>query len=523
MSTTDDSPSSAQQAPRTRAHSTFSDSANSDDAHLMAIGYKPQLDRSLSWFSNFALGFLYLSPMVGVISIFAMGIAAAGGAAIWWIPIVGVGMLLIALVFGEVVSQYPIAGGIYQWSRRLWSGQYAWLMSWIYVGSITMGITTTALFSSDFVASLFLGTADEPSVSASPLQKLIITIAVLGFCLALNLRGTRALGVITKIGLVAELSGVVGVGIYLLLFERTNSFDIFFTTMGRSSEHGLLYAMLAASLVGLYLFGAIESCGELAEETPNPARAIPRAMILTVIVGGLAAMTAFAGFALATPNLEDVVSGSETNPIPTMLQATLGTFGSKVFLLVAVTSFIAGVMGQQTAVSRFVFSLARDGMFPGSHVISKTAKKHPTPVNALLITNVLPVLVVIFIYFSPDSLFRLAGFQVIAIYAAFGMVVAAALRARVKGWRPAGPWNLGRFGLPVTVAALLYCMIAIVILARPGDQDSFFDRWIGLIGFGIVLVTGLAYLFIAKPERKSNAPEGDAIEIANMMREREAL
>src|SRR3954471_17703900 len=86
MSTTDDSPSSAQQAPRTRAHSTFSDSANSDDAHLMAIGYKPQLDRSLSWFSNFALGFLYLSPMVGVISIFAMGIAAAGGAAIWWIP-----------------------------------------------------------------------------------------------------------------------------------------------------------------------------------------------------------------------------------------------------------------------------------------------------------------------------------------------------------------------------------------------------------------------------------------------------
>lgn len=518
MSTIDESAPSAEHRPHDAPRAAGA-AHNSDEAHLIAVGYKPQLERSLSWFSNFALGFLYLSPMVGVVSIFAMGIAAAGGAAIWWIPIVGVGMLLIALVFGEIVSQYPIAGGIYQWARRLWSGKYAWQMSWVYVGSITMGITTTALFSSNFIASLFLGTPEQPSVTASPLQRLVITLGVLVFCLILNLRGTKALGFITKIGLVAELTGVVGVGTYLLIFERKNSFDIFFSTLGKASEHGLLYAMLGASLVGLYLFGAIESCGELAEETPNPARAIPRAMILTVTVGGGAAMVAFAGFALATPNLDEVLSGQETNPIPTMLQATLGTVGSKIFLLIAVISFIAGVMGQQTAVSRFVFSMARDGMFPGSHVISKTAGRHHTPVSALLITNVLPALVVVFVYFSPDSLFRLAGFQTLAIYVAFMMVVFAALRARMKGWRPAGSWNLGRFGLPVNILALAYGIFAMVILARPDNtQADFFDRWIALIGLLVVVITGLAYLLIAKPERKSDAPEGDAIEIANMLR-----
>jgi amino acid transporter len=509
LSTISDPPRTAQQ----------SIGPGGDDAHLAVLGYEAELERSLSWVSNFALGFLYLSPMVGVVSIFAVGLAAAGAVSIWWIPIVGVGMLLIALVFGEIVSQFPIAGGIYQWARRLWSGKYAWMMSWIYVASITMGITTTALFSSGFIASLFLGTPEKPSVDATPMQKLVITLGVLGICLALNLQGTKALGFITKVGLVAELSGVVGVGTYLMIFERKNSFSIFFDTMGKSSEHGFLYAFLAASLVGLYLFGAIESCGEVAEETPNPDRTIPRAMILTVVVGGIAAMLAFAGFALATPNLEDVLSGAESNPIPIMLQASLGTVGSKIFLVIAITSFIAGVMGQQTAVSRFVFSLARDGMFPGGKMISQTAGKHRTPVNSLLVTNVMPVLLVIFIYFSPDSLYRLAGFQVIAIYAAFMMVVFAALRARLKGWRPAGSWTLGKWGLPINVTALVWGIVAIVILGRPDtSQVHFFDRWIAALGFVVVLATGLAYLFTAKPELKSTAPEGDAIEVANRLR-----
>lgn len=494
-----------------------------DDAHLKALGYEPNFERSLSWVANFALGFVYLSPMVGVVSIFAMGLAASGGTAIWWIPIVAVGMLSIALVFGEVVSQFPLAGGLYQWARRLWSGQYAWFMSWIYIAAITMGITTTALFSSDFVASLLFGTPDEPSVTSSPLQKLIITLGVLLMCLLSNLRGTHTLAILSKIGLAAELTGVVGVGLYLLIFARKNSFSIFFDSLGAMGSHSFIYAFIGASLVGLYLMGGFESCGEVAEETPNPARTIPRSMMLTVVVGGSAAMLAFAGFALATPDLADVVAGADTNPIPTMLQATLGTVGSKIFLVVAITSFLAGVMGQQTAVSRFVFSFARDGMFPGSQVIARTARKRAVPVNALLITNILPVLLTLFIYVSPGSLFRLAAFQVLGYYFAFWMVVLAAQRARFRGWRPGGPWTLGRYGMAVNIGALVYGVLAMLVLARPGAPDlPFFDRWIALIGFLVVAATGLAYLLIAKPESKSTAPQGDAIEIAEKLRARTA-
>lgn len=81
---------------------------------------KEQFNRSIGLISNFALGFTYLSPLTAVYSLFALAVTLAGLPAVWWILIVACGQLLVALVFGEVASQYPITGGLYPWARRLW-------------------------------------------------------------------------------------------------------------------------------------------------------------------------------------------------------------------------------------------------------------------------------------------------------------------------------------------------------------------------------------------------------------------
>jgi len=309
-----------------------------------------------------------------------------------------------------------------------------------------------------------------------------------------NLSGGKTLARVSQIGLAGELIGIIIVGLYLILFQRKNDWSVFFDSMGAGGEGSYLTAFLGASLVGLYLYYGFEACGEVAEETPNPARSIPRSMILTVTVGGFAAFFAFAGYVLAAPDLPQIVSGEIANPIPTILQATLGTAGMKIFLAIVLISFLAGVMGQQTAVSRLVYSFARDDMFPGSRVIARTGEKHHVPHNALLITNILPVLLVVYVYFSPDSLFRIAGFQVTAGYCAFAIVVLAALRARLKGWRPAGQFTLGRWGHTVNVVALVYLLAGMVVLAKPDlttEGLAWYDRWIALLGFSIVALSGL--------------------------------
>ncbi|KXF54373.1 amino acid permease [Rhodococcus sp. SC4] len=494
---------------------------DADEAYLKSLGYEQTFERKISLWGNFALGFVYLSPMVGVVAMFGVGLAIAGPPAIFWIILVGIGQFLVALVFGEIVSQFPLAGGIYQWARRLWGGRYAWQMSWQYIWCIMIAIATTALFGSDFVVSLFKGTADEPSVTATPTEKLWITLAMLGICLLFNLTGTRTLALIAKIGLAGELIGIIVVGLYLLVFERKQEFSVFFDSLGAGGSDGYIKAFLGASLVGLLLFYGFEACGEVAEETPNPARSIPRAMQMTVGIGGAAALLAYGGFVLAAPNLPAIISGDDSNPIPTIMQDSIGTVGTKLFLVVALTSFLAGVMSQQAAASRLVFSFARDDMFPGSRIFKKVSEtRHHLPVNALLAINVVPVLLTLFNYFSPDGLLRIAAFQVLAGYVAFQMVVLAALRARIRGWRPAGIWNLGRFGMVINIAALAYGILACIMLAKPSGDAAlpFFDRWTALIGFIIVSALGLTYMLITKPELKSTAPEGDAKEVADRIR-----
>jgi amino acid transporter len=491
-------------------------SLSGDDAHLRVLGYEEKFDRKIGMWSNFALGFLYLSPMVGVLSMFTQALTTAGPPAIGWLVIAAFGQLLVAMVFGEIVSQFPIAGGLYQWARRLWNGPYAWIMSWIYIAGIVVGCTTTAMFSADFVLALF---HPDSNISSTPLEKLVIATVVVLICVALNSTGSKTLATIAKIGLAAEVAGIVVVGLYLLVFSRKNSVSVLFDTMGTGHDGNYLSAFVTAAIIGLVLYYGFEACGEVAEETPNPTRTIPRSMMLTVILGGAAALFAFIGYILAAPNLQDIVDGNVANPITAILTGTFGEAGTKIFLVVALTSFLACVMGQQAAGSRLIFSFARDDMFPGSNIFKKISSRK-VPVNATMLVAALCICLFVLLYFLPDALFRVAAFQMLAGYFAFQMVVFASLRARAKGWKPGGQWSLGKWGWPVGVGALVYGVLSMIVLARPnGDLSlAFYDRWIALIGFVVVAVVGLTYMLIAKPYRHSTAPEGDAIEIADLLR-----
>ena len=77
---------------------------------LAALGYRQELSRVLSLFDNFAVAFSYLSPMVGIYSLYTLGIGTGGPRYIWTIPIVVGLMMLVALVFGELASEYPLSG-----------------------------------------------------------------------------------------------------------------------------------------------------------------------------------------------------------------------------------------------------------------------------------------------------------------------------------------------------------------------------------------------------------------------------
>src|ERR1700694_5437975 len=115
-----------------------------DAALLQKFGYKQELRRTLGFLSNFAVAFSYISVSTGTFSLFALGLAAGGPGFFWTWPIVALGQFMVALNFAELASHFPIAGSIYQWSKRLSSPTLGWFTGWFYFFAGVLTITGVA-------------------------------------------------------------------------------------------------------------------------------------------------------------------------------------------------------------------------------------------------------------------------------------------------------------------------------------------------------------------------------------------
>lgn len=482
--------------------------ADSDAEQLRKLGYSSNFNRTMSLWENFALGFTYLSPVVGVYTLFSLCLAAGGPPMFWAYLLVGCGQLLVCLIFGEVVSQFPISGGVYPWARRLVGARWAWMVGWIHSIALCVTIAAVAVGAGPYLAAMM---GFEPSNNTNIIIALVLTL----FATVINLSGTKVLARIAMFGFLCELVGAMVVGLYLLVCERHQPISVVFNTFDIRVDGSYLPAFLTASLAGMFLYYGFEACGEVAEEIPNPGKKIPVAMRMTIYIGGIAAMFACLALILAVPDMHAVINGIDKDPVKTILNHAFGSMGSKVVMGVVMISFTSCVISLQAAVSRLLHSYARDEMIIGSKMLRKISTRTQVPVAALFVSGVVPAFIILLGYFLQDAVATIVSFAAIGIYLAFQMIVIAALYARARGWKPSGNFTLGAFGLPVNIGALAYGAGAIINMSWPRNPGAaWYVNYAMILSSAVVISIGLLYMLIAKPFARCNKPAGDAWKIS---------
>src|SRR5690242_3816551 len=156
----------------------------------------------MNLWGNFSLGFTYLSPVVGVYSLFAFALGTGGPPMIWAVVLAAVGQLLVATVFGEVVSQFPVSGGIYPWARRLWGRRWAWMAGWVYALALLATIASVSYGAGPFMAQML-------GIETSTTSTVVCALVVVAIATLLNLGGTKLLAKAAIFGFAAELAGAV--------------------------------------------------------------------------------------------------------------------------------------------------------------------------------------------------------------------------------------------------------------------------------------------------------------------------
>ena len=514
--------------------------ADEDAAVLESLGYRQELGRVLGLFDNFSVAFSYLSPMVGVYSLFVLGAGAGGPRYLWLMPVVVAFMTLVALVFGELGSAYPIAGALYQYGRRTVGPRYGWWVGWIYGIALLVTVASVDTGIVGYFCALvnnLAGTKLNPASHTTILAVTVVLIVIQGL---INAVGAKLMSTATKYGVYVETIGTFGVAIALGaagLFHH--GIGYLFTTQGAQhlktnplgvgfGGHWWTEAALVAVLAHVYIFYGFESAGDIAEETRGASRQVPRAMRSSLLYGGIASFVLVGALLLAIPSgakgyagIMNVATGG-----PAAVLAQLPTWTQDLFLAVICVAFVSCGTAVQGAGARLAYSYARDSQIPASGWVRKVSPRFQTPVNAITVGCVVPILFSLLVDVNPkhnlhilwfvypaqvNALTALVSFGVSGIYLSFLLTVVGSMVARARGWQPQGRFRLGVWGWPVSVLGAVYLAAMLVNIVYPSGLASgrgalFNLDWITLMVMIAIVVVGGVYFLAARPWR--HVPSG---------------
>jgi amino acid transporter len=266
---------------------------------------------------------------------------------------------------------------------------------------------------------------------------------------------------------------------------------------GAGTSLGYLGAFMIASIMSAYVFYGFDTAGALAEETLEPRRHAPRAILRALtaafVAGGLLMLVGM----MAVGNIKAQELG--TLGMPYLIKSTLGNGLGDVFLVCSAIAVTVCCLAVQTAAIRLVFAMARDGRLPFGRAMSQVSKRSRTPVVPALLTGVLTIVLLLVNIGNQRAFYILTSVAIILFYIPYLMVTAPMLLRRLRGDWPTdghGPWfHLGRWGLPVNLVAVVYGAAMTVNLAWPRaavyGSDHWYFQWGAIVFTAVIVAVGL--------------------------------
>jgi urea carboxylase system permease len=480
---------------------------------LAEFGYKQELDRSIGKFASFAAGISYISILTGVFQLFFFGFAF-GGPAYWWTwPMVFAGQVMVALAFAELAANYPVAGSIYNWGKRVGNATISWLGGWMMLTASVVTLAAVALayqYTLPQIWSELQIVGDGTGKYDYSINAVILGSVLILFTTIINALGVKLMARINSAGVFIELIAAVLL-ILLLAVNITRGPDVLFETQGTGEGHdwGYLGAFLTAALASAYVMYGFDTASSLGEETHDPRRTAPaaimRAVVASFILGGLILL--FAIMSVSNINSPEIASGGLQFVVLDVLGNTMG----KVFLICVAIAVTVCCLAVHTATIRMMFAMARDNNLPAGERLAKVHPKTKTPIVPAVLIGVLGLLILVVNIRQPQIFTVITSIGIIMIYIAYLLVTVPMLVQRLQGkWPPrhgreSGYFSLGRLGLPINVIAVLWGAGMAINLAWPRkdvynatEPFHWYLQYGAVLFISIVFFGGLLYYWLVQ-------------------------
>jgi urea carboxylase system permease len=522
--------------------------SETDARDLEAFGYKQELHRTLGSFSSFAAGYSYISILTGMFQTSYLGFYFAGPAFIWaWIFVL-FGQMMVALQFAELSAHYPLAGSVYQWSKNVAGRAWAWNTGWMYMCAQIITVPAVALAWQVILPQIdtrfqFIKctpnkttcpNADFPLYNNPAFAKNAIILGIIMIILTtiINVAGVSVMARINNIGVIAELIGASGLIVLFLIHAQRGPGQVLTNTANTANvpvNHawGYLGALLVGAIMPLYVMYGFDTAGSLAEETDNPRKKAPRAVIQALATAGTMGflLILFGTMAVSDAGYANITS---INGLAGITTDVLGSTWGKVFLAdVALAIFVCCLAIHAMSV-RILFAMGRDNNLPGGSRLAHVSGTRRVPVFPAVLVGVISIVILASNIANPYAFTIVISLGIIFMYLAYLGVTIPLLQQRLNGWpgnvadAKDGLFKLGSFAVITNVIAILYGASMAINLSWPRDYyygTKWYQQYGPIIGVAAVVVSGLILWFAYQQNRQEVLPEHRAESLSAAMHE----
>lgn len=457
-----------------------------DAGALGRLGYAQELLRRMGGFSSFAVSFSIISVLTGCITAYADAIGPGGPVALGlgW-PLVSVGTMFVAVAMAELASAFPTAGALYHWSALLGSAGWGWMTAAMnLVGQVAI------------VAAIDFGCASElaATLGLSGRAPFVLLAVILASHALFNAFSVRLVAWLNDFSATVHILGVVVLVGALFTLGRAQPISFLahggFTTRADGS---VAFGFANGLVLSMFTFTGYDASAHLAEETHDPARRTPWGILSSVAVSAVAGYLLLAAITLAIRDLPAIAS--DKHAALTVMRGALGDGFGRVAMGLALAAMWFCGLSSVTSASRTMYAFSRDRGLPFSNLVSRVNPRTRTPLVAIGIATLGPLVLVLGTAPFSDSLFdAMAKMATMSLYVSYAVPILLGAIARHRGaWKTMGPFRLRRFGVLVAWVAVAWSALVLAVCCLPPNQLP-----ASMLAGAVVLLAALYFAVVRK-------------------------
>jgi amino acid transporter len=452
--------------------------ADQDERRLAELGYKQDLQRAWSGFSNFAISFTIISVLAGCFTTYGQAWNNGGPIAIsWGWPIICGLILVVALCMSELVSAYPTSGGIYWWAAQLGGPKWGWFTGWFNLVGL-VGVVASVDYAAATFANAVLGlygvnfVFDFGDSSGVLTETFVLFAVILALHALLNIFSSPLVALFNNISVFWHVAGVAVI-IAVLAFVPDTHQSASFVFGERINNSGFgdgmfwFYVLPLGFLLTMYTQTGYDASAHVSEETHGAAKAAAQGVWRSVFYSGVIGWLVLLAITFAATDVKAVDEGGGSSLA--VFSSALPLGWNKLVVLIATVGQLFCGMACVTSCSRMFYAFSRDRAVPGWRLWTRL-NHHRVPAYAVLgacgaaLVITLPALegdanAV------PYAFYAVVSITVIGLYIAY--VLPVFLRWRTGDGFAPGPWTLGARYRWMCPAAVIWVAICVVIFCLP--------------------------------------------------------